>query len=162
MNPLPCAIVDSREQWPLEFANLSSQRGTLDAGDYSIAGLTHLVAVERKSLDDLLTCCGRERSRFKRELQRLRAYRFRLLVVEADAVALEAGDWRSQLQPSHVLGSLAAWTAQYELPVWLAADHAGAGRFVERYLYQAARCVAVEYGAAESFAGTEMLAGIGA
>lgn len=150
----PCVIIDTREQWRLEFPNLRATVDTLDAGDYSVAGLTHLIAVERKSLDDLLACCGRQRDRFKRELQRLRAYRFRLLVVEADAAALEAGDWRSQLQPAHVLGSLAAWTAQYELPVWLASDHAGAGRFVERYLYQSARCILQEREAAESFTGS--------
>ncbi len=147
----PTIIIDTREQWRLEFPNLRATVDTLDAGDYSVAGLTHLIAVERKSLDDLLACCGRERDRFKRELQRLRAYRFRLLVVEADAMALEAGDWRSTLKPAHVLGSLAAWTAQYELSVWLAADHAGAGRFVERYLYQSARCIIQDREAAEGF-----------
>jgi hypothetical protein len=91
-----------------------------------------------------LPCCGRERDRFKRELQRLRAYRFRILVIEADAATLERGEWRSKLQPLHVLGSLAAWTAQYGLPVWLGGDHETAARFVERYLYQAARAVAME------------------
>ena len=150
MKLAPTIIVDSREQTPLRFANLPTTRGTLDAGDYSIVGLTHLVAVERKSLDDLLACIGRERERFKRELQRLRGYRFRMLVVEADAVTLEAGQWRSTLQPAHVLGSLAAWTAQYGLPVWLAGSHDGAGRFVERYLYQCARALAMEYAAAAS------------
>ncbi len=113
----PTIIIDSREQTPLSFPNLPTTVGTLDAGDYSIVGLTHLVAVERKSIDDLLTCIGRERNRFKRELQRLRAYRFRCVVVEADAAALESGvrgstPWRSSLTPAHVLGSLAAWCAQ--------------------------------------------------
>ncbi len=116
----PTIIVDSREQNPLRFDSLPVRVGTLDTGDYSIAGLEHFIAVERKSLDDLLACIGRERDRFKRELQRLRAYRFRLLVVETDAAVLEAGDWRSRLTPSHVLGSCAAWTAQYSLPGWLA------------------------------------------
>lgn len=150
----PCIIIDTRERWPLEFCHLQTMAGTLDTGDYSVAGLTHLITVERKSLDDLLACCGRERDRFKRELQRLRSYRFRLLVIEADAAALEAGDWRSTLKPSHVCGSLAAWTAQFELPIWLAGDHAGAGRFVERFLYQSARCIVQEREAAESFTGS--------
>ncbi|MDO8632018.1 MAG: ERCC4 domain-containing protein [Phycisphaerales bacterium] len=142
--PQPCIVVDSREQTPLLFTNLPTKTATLDSGDYSIDGLTHLIAVERKSLDDLLACCGRERDRFKRELQRLRAYRFRLLVIEADAATLEAGAWRSTLQPNHVMGSLAAWTAQSGLPVWLAGTHDAAGRFVERYLYQCARAVLAE------------------
>jgi ERCC4-type nuclease len=156
VKPEPTIIIDSREQYPLAFPNLPATVGTLDTGDYSIVGLTNRVAVERKSIDDLLACIGRERERFKRELQRLRAYRFRLLVVEADAATLEAGGrggtpWRSSLQPAHVLGSLAAWCAQFGLPIWLAGDHAGAGRFVERYLYQCARAVAMELEAASGF-----------
>jgi ERCC4-type nuclease len=144
----PTIIVDSREQRPWKFENLPTQTGTLDTGDYSISGLDHLVAVERKSLPDLLACCGRDRDRFKRELQRLRAYRFRLLVVETDADEIERGAWRSQLRPEHVLGSLAAWTAQYRLPIWLGGNHDAAGRFAERWLCQAARAVADQYASA--------------
>ena len=77
-------IIDSREQHPFDFQG-PTQIGTLATGDYSIVGLEHLLAVERKSLDDLLACIGHERDRFKRELQRLRAYRFRMLVIEATA-----------------------------------------------------------------------------
>ena len=148
MKLAPCIIIDSREQDALTFANLPADVGTLDTGDYSVRGLEHLVALERKSLPDLLACVGRERDRFKRELQRLRAYRFRLLLVEADAAEIEAGDWRSELTPAHVMGSLAAWAAQYGLPVWLAGNHEAAGRFAERWLYQAARCVWLEHEAA--------------
>jgi DNA excision repair protein ERCC-4 len=154
MSIQPTIVIDSREQEPLTFSNLPTVRGTLDTGDYSIRGLEHLVAVERKSLGDLLACVGRERDRFKRELQRLRAYRFRILVIEASAENLERGDWRSQLQPSHVLGSLAAWIAQHGLPIWLAGDHEATGRFVERYLFQAARAVANEHEAAAAFLAT--------
>lgn len=151
MKQSPTIIIDSREQTPLTFPNLPAIVGTLDTGDYSIVGLTHLVAVERKSIDDLLACIGRERDRFKRELQRLRAYRFRLLVIEGNAADLERGQWRSTLQPAHVVGSLAAWCAQFALPTWLAGNHDGAGRFVERYLYQCARAVASEHDAATDF-----------
>ena len=150
-NIKPVAIIDTREQAPFTFERLSTERGTLDTGDYSVKALEHLVVVERKSLPDLLACIGAERKRFKRELQRLKAYRFRLLVIEADAAVLEAGEWRSKLHPSHVLGALAAWTAQYGLPVWLGRDHEACGRFVEKWLYHTARCVVNEYGAAAGF-----------
>ena len=113
-----------------------------------MSGLEHLIAVERKSLPDLLACLGHGRDRFKRELQRLRAYRFRLLLVEADAATIERGAWRSQLKPAHVFGALASWTVTYGLPVWLAGDHVAAGRFVERYLYQCCRHITSEYEAA--------------
>ncbi len=142
--PSPVIIIDRQEKLPYEFTNLPSEPGTLDTGDYSIKGLEHLVSVERKSLSDLLGCIGGDRDRFKRELQRLRAYRFRLLVVEASAADLEAGEWRSKLKPAHVMGALAAWTGQYELPIWLAGSHDAGARFVERFLFQAARRVAME------------------
>ncbi len=144
MNVSPVIVVDTREQEPWSFRDLPTEPGTLDTGDYSVRGLEHRVAVERKSLDELLACIGRERDRFKRELQRLRAYRFRCLVVEASYADLERGEWRSKIQPSHVLGSLAAWMAQYSLPVMLAGDHEPAARFAEKFLYQAARRIAEE------------------
>lgn len=146
--PTPRVLIDTREQAPLESVNLLTQRGTLDTSDYSVAGLEHLIAVERKSLPDLLACLGHGRERFKLELQRLRAYRFRLLVIEADTATIERGEWCSQLKPAYVLGSLASWTAIYGLPVWLAGDHEAAGRFVERHLYQCCRHITSEYEAA--------------
>ncbi len=144
MKIAPVVIIDTREQNPWEFSNLASEPGSLATGDYSIRGLEHLIAVERKSLDDLLACIGRERDRFRRELKRLQAYRFRVLIIEASHADLEAGQWRSQLKPSHVLGSLSAWMAQFELPIWLAGEHESAARFAEKYLYQCARLIASE------------------
>ena len=138
---LPTAIVDTREQRPFQFQNLPVERGTLTTGDYSVKGLEDRVAVERKDMDDLLACCGHGRERFKRELHRLQSYRFRLLIVEASMAELEAGLSRSKLQPAHVLGALAAWIAQYELPIMLVTGHVVAARFTERFLYQAARTV---------------------
>ena len=140
----PVIVIDSREKIPWEFHNLPSEPGTLDTGDYSIRGLMHLVSVERKSLDDLLSCVGTHRNRFRREMQRLKAYRFRALIVEASHADLEAGQWRSRLLPSHVIGSLSAWMAQFELPIWLAGDHEAAARFGEKYLYQCGRLIAHE------------------
>ena len=142
MKLTPVVVVDSREQNPWSFANLPSEPGSLATGDYSIRGLEHLIAVERKNLDDLLACVGIHRDRFKRELQRLKAYRFRALIVEASYGDLEDGRWRSKIQPAAVLGSLAAWQAQYSLPVMLVGTHAAGAEFCERYLYQCARLIA--------------------
>ena len=150
MKLTPTIIVDSREQEPLAFANLPAERGTLDSGDYSVRGLEHLVTLERKSLPDLLACCGSERDRFVRELIRLRAYPYRAVVCECTLADLEAGDWRSRILPVAVLGSVASWQARY-CPFVFAGDHGMAGRWAERFLYQAARCVATEYAAASAF-----------
>ena len=142
--PKPTIIIDTREQVPWSFCNLPNEPGTLAAGDYSVRGLTHLISIERKSLPDLLACVGRERDRFRCELARLRAYRFRCLVVEADYSTLACGEWCSKIQPASVLGSLAAWQAQYSLPVMLVGTHEAGAEFCERYLFQAARCIAAE------------------
>ena len=67
------AVVDSREQLPLDLEPLQSVRGTLTTGDYSVAGMESIVAIERKSLGDLLSCIGKERERFDKEVMRLLA-----------------------------------------------------------------------------------------
>ncbi|MCX7428957.1 MAG: hypothetical protein NTW96_25430 [Planctomycetia bacterium] len=132
------AIVDSREQTPLDLAPLKSVAGTLSTGDYSVVGLEHVVAIERKSLADLLGCVAGERDRFEREVQRLLAYPVRALMVETSWPEIEAGGWRSKVTPAAAMGSLLGWIGQ-GLPVILAGDHERAGRCVSRLLFIAAR-----------------------
>ena len=76
--------------------------------------------------------------RFDREVQRLLAYPCRALIVESTWTRIEQGEWRSQLKPSHVIGSLLGWVAM-GLPVVMAGDHDRAGRFAARLLFTAAR-----------------------
>jgi ERCC4-type nuclease len=87
------AVIDTREQCPLDLSPLRSVAGTLTTGDYSVQGLETVVAVERKSLGDLLGCIGQYRERFDREVQRLLAYSCRAIVVEATWPDLEQGEW---------------------------------------------------------------------
>lgn len=132
------AIIDTREQSPLDLTPLQSVLGTLATGDYSIRGLEHVIAVERKSLQDLLGCVGGQRDRFDREVQRLLAYPVRALVVESDWSTVEQGDWQRDVTPSAVLGSLLGWIAS-GLPVLLCGDRERAGRCVSRLLFTAVR-----------------------
>ncbi|NLF71670.1 MAG: hypothetical protein GX575_21785 [Candidatus Anammoximicrobium sp.] len=132
------AIIDTREQAPLHLAPLATVTATLSSGDYSVKGLEHVVAIERKSLPDLLACCGRERERFEREVQRLLAYPVRALIVEATWADIEQGGWRSEITPQAALGSLLGWMAA-GLPVVMAGDHERAGRYAARLLFTAAR-----------------------
>jgi DNA excision repair protein ERCC-4 len=132
------AIVDTREQCPLDLAPLQTITGTLATGDYSVQGLEHVVAVERKSLQDLLGCVGRERERFEREVQRLLAYPVRALLIEASWQDIEAGEWRGEITPAQALGSVLGWIAA-GLPVVMAGDHQRAGQYAARILFTAAR-----------------------
>ena len=103
-----------------------------------VAGLENIVAIERKSLSDLLACIGQERERFDREVIRLLAYPVRALVVESTWAELESGDWRSKITPAPAIGSCIGWIAA-GVPIIMAADHARAGRYVAKLLYTAAR-----------------------
>lgn len=132
------AICDTREQTPLDLDPLATEPGTLATGDYSIRGLEHVVAIERKSLSDMLSCVGTDRKRFDREVQRLLAYPVRALVIEATWADIEEGEWRSKVTPQAALGSILGWIAS-GLPVVMAGSHARAGKYVSRLLFIAAR-----------------------
>jgi DNA excision repair protein ERCC-4 len=128
------AIVDTREQLPLDLSPLKTQPATLDTGDYSLAGCEHVVRIERKSLDDLLGCVGRERERFDREVMRLLAYPVRLLLVESTWAEIELGQWRSKVTPEQAIGSLLGWQAM-GLAVHMVGDHQRAGKHAARLLF---------------------------
>lgn len=132
------ALVDTREQTPLDLSPLRMESATLVTGDYSVKGLEHVIRVERKSESDLLGCVGRERERFDREVERLLAFPVRVLVVESSWRALEMGQWRGQIRPAQVIGSLLGWQAM-GLSVFLCDDHKRAGVMVSRMLFILAR-----------------------
>src|SRR5688572_15915541 len=93
-------IIDPREQHRLCLDPLRVELGTLPTGDYSLKGLEHVIAIERKSAEDMLACIGRERERFDREIQRLLAYPVRAIVVEAGWMFFEKGEWRGNVTPN--------------------------------------------------------------
>lgn len=127
----PVIICDTREQHPLDFGPaVAVERGTLDAGDYSMPGLTERVAIERKELGDLLACITSERERFKRELLRLRSYECKAVAIEANLADVLTGQYRSKVAPASVLGSLASWQLRYGVPFWFCGDRAGAAAVV--------------------------------
>jgi ERCC4-type nuclease len=124
-------------------------RRAISAGDYSIdgydgrsefvsgAGLDAMtntpagIAIERKSISDLFNTLGQSRARFVRELDRLAAYQFAAIVVEAEwseiLTAPAAGLVRSQLDPKTIYRSVIAWQQRYpNVHWWMCAgrDHA--------------------------------------
>lgn len=132
------AIIDTREKTPWTLAPLKSIKGSLVTGDYSIKGLEHIIAIERKSLTDFVMCVGRERERFDKECQRLLAYSVRAIVVEATMADLELGAWRGRTSPQSVCGSMAGWMAM-GLPILLGGSPESCARQVSRMLYIGAR-----------------------
>ncbi len=117
-------ICDSREQKPFTFTGAqiyegtTVETGTLATGDYSLRHLEAAVAVERKSLPDLVQCLAGSRDRFVRELERSRALESFCVIVEAPWEALAKGEYRSQLRPQAACQSVAAFMARMRIPFW--------------------------------------------
>lgn len=141
MRPQDITVIrDNREQTPFDLSPLKMIDGTLDTGDYSLTGLTHVVAVERKSLPDLMGCVGVERERFEREIQRLLAYPIKALVVECHISQIQLKQYRSHVHPNAALASLMSWQVR-GLPIIWGGDAVTAASLCSKFLYlEAKRC----------------------
>jgi len=115
-------IVDSREQTPFSFEGKDCEivTGALPTGDYSLVGLEDKIAIERKSLSDLMGCLtssGRER--FERELTRARGLDFFAVVIEAHFTELTGKQYRSAMNPHAAAQSILAFQVRYGAPfIW--------------------------------------------
>jgi len=116
---LPPLVIDTREQRPLVFpAVVKVRRGTLHTGDYSIEGYEDEFTVERKSLNDLVNTIIHERDRFERELERMRSFRFRRLLVTVPYCRVATGSYDfSRANPRSVVASVNAFEMRYGVPV---------------------------------------------
>jgi DNA excision repair protein ERCC-4 len=136
----PVIVVDTREQLPLPFSRLRTRAGALLTGDYSVAGLESLFAVERKSISDLVGCCvGQNRERFERELHRLRGFRFKRLLIVGTEAEIQEGQYCSNIKPQAVMATLGAFEVRYDLPVVFKPSPELAAAQIERWAYWFAR-----------------------
>ena len=132
----PVIRIDSREQTPLPFSKLATVVGTLVSGDYSVCGLEELFSVERKSLEDLVSCCcAGNRNRFERELHRLRGFRFKRLLVVGSEEAILAERYRSNIKPQAVIATLGAFEVRYDVPVVFKPTPPAAAAQIERWAH---------------------------
>lgn len=128
-------IIDTREQTPWSFPpDIETVRECLQTGDYSIKGHEADICVERKELSDFIACCSFERSRFKREMERMKSFRSRCVVIEGNFREIAMHHYQSQIEPQAVIGSIASWTQRYQLPFILAGDRVSAVRFTLAFL----------------------------
>lgn len=122
--PKPVVLVDTREQDPLSFDCFpnwiaGTRKQKLDAGDYSVEGMEHLLMLERKSLSDLISTLMQNRKRFFRSCERLSLYRWRALVVEASYEDIKSpyDEGYTEAHPNAVSGSLDALEVKFGIPV---------------------------------------------
>jgi len=131
-------IIDTREQRPYRFET-PSETGTLSTGDYSLSGAEGLIAIERKSVDDLMGCLTSGRERFEKELHRGRALNYFALVIEASLSDLSNGRYRSRMKPSAAIQSLLAFSIRYGLPVFFVENRKYGAKVTESLLQKFAR-----------------------
>jgi len=140
-------IVDSREQQPYtrlaphkDGLCMTLREGTLQTGDYGILGLPD-VRGERKRFDEMATILGQkdERERFKRELERLMAFRERIVIIEGDWQDFCAGAYRSRVDPYAATNALMSWLGEFMVPFFMAHDREMGQHAMACFLFNAAR-----------------------
>jgi ERCC4-type nuclease len=132
-------VIDTREQEGYSFDSrlAATVRRALPAGDYSVAGLEGIVAVERKSLDDFVSTVIHSRARFQKELRKLAGYRAACIVVEAGLLDVLLGRYRGEAHPNAVLGSALSIILDFRVPVFFCSSRQAACQFVQAYLLAA-------------------------
>ena len=131
-------IIDSREQLPYEFS-VPTETGKLDTGDYSLSGAEDLIAIERKTADDLIGSITRGRDRFERELYRGMALQYFALVVECSLMDLSCGHYTSMMAPKAAIQSLLTFSVRYDLPIFFCENRNYGARVTESLLLKFAR-----------------------
>jgi len=125
--PKPTILVDTREQDPFPlFANHPNwiggeRRVGLKTGDYGIEGMEGLLALERKSLTDIVSCTVTCRQRFIEVCTRLSQFKWKVILIEATMEDIKHGfeqfDIPSEVHPNAVCGFLDAIEAKFSIPV---------------------------------------------
>jgi DNA excision repair protein ERCC-4 len=132
-------VIDTREQEPYSFDSrlAATVRRALPAGDYSVAGLEDMVALERKSLDDFVSTVIHSRERFRNELRKLAGYRAACVVVEAGVIDVLLHRYRGEAHPNAVVGSALSIILDFRIPVFFCSSRQAACQFAQAYLLAA-------------------------
>lgn len=131
--PKPVVLVDTREQEPFAlFANhpnwiAGERRVTLKTGDYTVEGMEHVLALERKSLTDVVACTVAHRRRFLVSCERLAKFCWKAILIEATYEDIKSGfdqfDMFSEVHPNAVCGTLDAIEAKFNIPIIYSSTH---------------------------------------
>ena len=128
--PKPVVLIDTREKLPFDFERFPNwiaeeKRHKLKAGDYSVEGMEKILALERKTLSDLITTLMQDRPRFFRLCEQLAKYRWRALLVEASYEDIKSpyDENYTLAHPNAVSGTLDALEAKFGIPVIYASQY---------------------------------------
>lgn len=147
MNPV--VLVDTREDAPLDLPTLQTQVQGLPVGDYGVKGFScwqcPAFVVERKSVNDLVGSVTKGRKRFEREIEKLRQFRFRALLIEGAECEVQLGQYRSMANPTSVMSTLDAYAVRCNLHIIWGQDRQRAAEKLENLVRMFVRGVAKDY-----------------
>jgi ERCC4-type nuclease len=131
-------IIDSREQKPLwkkDTKEVKITRTGLKTGDYSLKGLEHRFAIERKSAIDLFGTLGGGHKRFKKELERgLELDYFAILIDESYDNILNKefkGAEFSKMKGAVIISILFTIHTKYKIPIFFSAGRQQSKRIIK-------------------------------
>lgn len=127
-------IVDSREQKPLDLGNFKTITSALVTGDYSLKHRERQVAVERKSIQDLVNCLGHDRERFFKEVERLRGMTSKMILVEGSELDIRKKNFKGNIEIASILSSVIR-IVELGVPVYFAGNREYASDILRRFLY---------------------------
>lgn len=136
---LPRIVVDTREQYPYMFEPRATIVKKLDTGDYSLEGFEDKVAVERKQMDEFISCMINKkdhanRARFERELERAKEMHRLWIIVEGDFKDIIAGAFRSLIKVKCVIATILAWLNRYPVAIIFSFNRKYSSRITLRIL----------------------------
>lgn len=120
--PKPTIVIDSAEHLGYTFGRFTnwfsgSVRKRLKVGDYTILGMEVEIAVERKTVPDLVNSIIQDRKDFIEKCERLSTFRKKCLVIEGTLGAIKTPYEDSNAHPNAVLGSLVAAQERWNIPI---------------------------------------------
>lgn len=126
---------DTREQLFLDFTKfrgVSSVRGTLKTGDYSIQGYDDTICFERKSVQDLVGTLIGGHERFLREMERMRSFKAKYILIEhtPDILYNYCAKHGWQRKFNTIIQSLLAYACHYQCRVRFCKDREDMAEYI--------------------------------
>lgn len=126
---------DTREQLFLDFTKfrgVSSVRGTLKTGDYSIQGYDDTICFERKSVQDLVGTLIGGHERFLREMERMRSFKAKYILIEhtPDILYNYCAKHGWQRKFNTIIQSLLAYACHYQVRVRFCKDREDMAEYI--------------------------------
>jgi DNA excision repair protein ERCC-4 len=137
--PKPMVIRDSAEHMGYTFGRFTNWfagtiRQRLSVGDYTLLGMEDEVAVERKTLPDLVSSIIQKREDFIAKCERLSSFKKKCFVIEGTFGLLKTPYEESRAHPNAVLGSIIASQERWDVPVYFLDNFLLAEEFVASML----------------------------